>query len=219
MSLTTTPQYNRQYNKLNSQFNEQNSSNSHRRYVLEPPIHSTTIRNSIHHQKQTKGPNYSENGNTDIVFLTSPLKTNNTTKYFGPDLNKSSYDDPWVKALLERDIDFSKLDQQEAQVQFLPISNIRLYQNESKIILQDFYHHNQNNEENFKIKMKDSYQYPLTSSSQTNRPFRKWIIESPNNLTINSNHFPINRNKFNSRKLQKTKTNEEQSLTEQQKKS
>jgi len=92
MSLTT-----RQYNKQN---------NSRRRYILQPPtIHSTTIPNSNNYQQQIKRPFYSKN-----------------EKYLFNSVNNENINDPWVKELLQRDIDFSKFDEkEEEEVQLLNI--------------------------------------------------------------------------------------------------
>jgi hypothetical protein len=84
---------------------ESNRKNSRRRYIFESPaIHSTTIPISNDHQDDIK----SHNKNS-----------------FRPYLNKSSrnidIDDPWVKELLKREIDFSKIDQQEQPVEILYI--------------------------------------------------------------------------------------------------
>jgi hypothetical protein len=145
MSLATH-QYDRQYYKQNSQ------PNSRRRYTLEPPIHSTTSRNYNNHREQ--------NVNTNISRPTNSLNAN---KYG----IKSSINDPWVKELLERDIDFTKLDQQQAPVEFL---DVRHYKNKS--IPQDFYH----NEDNFKTRIARPSKTPLiadenrsTLSSQSKR--------------------------------------------------
>jgi hypothetical protein len=82
-----------------------NKENSRRRYILElPSIHSTTIPNSNNdHQQQINKFN---------------------EKYFQ---TKSSRNvDPWVKELFERDVDLSKLYQEEEeQVQFLNSDNIK----------------------------------------------------------------------------------------------
>jgi hypothetical protein len=109
-----------------------------RRYTLQPPTDN--------YQQQIKQP-----------------------KYFQTNLNKSliheNIDDPWVKELLKRDIDFSQLDQQEEEVQLLNIPNIKY----SRANPQHLYHH-----DHFQTRIKspliikDNYdQYSSTSYSQS----------------------------------------------------
>jgi hypothetical protein len=102
--------------------------NIHRRYILESPIHSTTNRNSNKHKQQ--------------------IKTENSR----------SNEDPWVKELLERDIDFSKLDQQEEEIQLLDIS-------------QHLSYHQFNNQQNLQTKVKHSSQPIYSSQSKFNNLF------------------------------------------------
>jgi hypothetical protein len=106
MSLTT-----HEYDEENSQLKKPNS---HRRYILESPI-----RNSTKHKPQIKIENYSK-----------------PKEYVRSNLTKSSFyginEDPWVNELLERDIDLSKFDQEEEEIQLINIPNI----NNSKSISQ-----------------------------------------------------------------------------------
>jgi len=122
--------------------------NIHRRYILESPIYSTTIRNSNKHKQQIETKNSSK-----------------TKEYSRSNLTKSSFyginEDPWVKELLERDIDFSKLDQQEEQIQLLDISNI----NNSKSNSQQKF----NNQQNLQPKIKRSSQSPFIINDKSKR--------------------------------------------------
>jgi len=70
-----------------------------------------------------------------------------------------------VKELLERDIDFSKLDQQEEQIQFLNIPNI----NNSKSISQHFPYHQFNNQQNLQKEIKRSSQSPFIINDKSKR--------------------------------------------------
>ena len=146
----------RQYDRQNNQ------PNSRRRYTLEPPIHLTTNRNSTNHQEQI-----------------------NNKYRIKSSINKN-VDNPWVKELLERDIDFSKLYQHEPPVQFLNIPKTRI-----------------------------TDEYPLKLSTiKVNRPSRQWILQQPTNSIRNSNDF--HSTQFKSRKPQRLKGDEEQSLIQQQ---
>lgn len=115
MSLTTH-QYNRRDNRINN-----NSNSGRRRYIIEPSINSTN-----HQQPQIKRQN-----NIYIPPTRNSLTTNNTEEYLTYNQNGSSInediDDPCVKYLLERDIDFSKLyqDGAQAQVELLRVPNIK----------------------------------------------------------------------------------------------
>jgi hypothetical protein len=81
---------------------------------------------------------------------------------------RSSIDDPWVKQLLEREIDFSKYDQEE-EVQLLNIQNLKHFSYEN------------NFEPRRKTRLDNRNQY-----SQNNR---KWILQQPTNSINNSRLF------------------------------
>lgn len=71
--------------------------------------------------------------------------------------NQSSINDPYVKQLLEKNIDFSKLYQNdEEEIELLNSNHI-------KLIPKDFPYKNNNHRNNLK-----SFQYPLKSSLQCN---------------------------------------------------
>jgi len=132
MSLTT-----HEYDEENSQLKK---SNSHRRYILESPI-----RNSTKDKPQIKIENYSK-----------------PKEYVRSNLTKSSFyginEDPWVNELLERDIDLSKFDQEEEEIQFINIPKI----NNSKSISQ----HSQFNDK--PKRRTDQYQSIYSTQSKFN---------------------------------------------------
>ncbi|CAF3822684.1 unnamed protein product [Adineta steineri] len=179
----------------NGQYNQPNS---RRRYTLQPSIH-----------RQQLNPNNS---------ISYPSNSYNN-KYEIRSSVDEQIDDPWVKELLQRDIDFSKLDHRSPSIQILNIKN------NSKPIPQHF-SSNQNNFNN-RIKTSSSQnhfrtkenfipsnQYRLSESNH--HPSRKWIIEQ----LPKSNDFSLHNNQRNSRQyhLGKPNIDEEESLIQQQRK-
>ncbi len=90
------------------QDNINNQRNFPRRYILEP------AEPSIHHQQEQR--NSLKRYETDR----SNLHRSSFSNHLSID---DEIDDPWVKELLERDIDFSKFNPDERQVEILNISN------------------------------------------------------------------------------------------------
>jgi hypothetical protein len=73
---------------------------------------------------------------------------------------RSSIDDPWVKQLLEKEIDFSKYDQEE-EVRLLNIQNLKHF----------------------------SYENNFEPRRKTRLDNRKWILQQPTNPINNSRLF------------------------------
>ncbi|CAF1374377.1 unnamed protein product [Adineta steineri] len=144
-----------------------NKSNSHRRYILESAIHSND----------------------------NPPNRVNPNKYQIKSSINEENDDPYVQELLKRDIDFSKIDQQQQPT--IQILNINKNSQNVSYNRDNFKQRIINPSQNYLIIKNKTNQYPAISSSQLNYP------------TKNSNN-------INSRRI---KLNEEESLIQQQKNS
>ncbi|CAF3322840.1 unnamed protein product, partial [Rotaria sp. Silwood2] len=240
--------------EINDEFNNSKRSNfrhPHRRYILEMPNYSTTIKKPINNEQQTKlnnnslgrqsnPSNYSKNENKfhSHQNINHSKYNNNKEQDLNKDLysnhkyeiklskNKHEYiDDPWVKQILQTDLDLSTLDQQEPQIQIVNINHYKT--NNSNSISQYYSHDENNNQDNFQTKILDPSQFPSIIKDKNRKTnlnsSRKWILQQPTYSPINSNSISLNKNihlqykdKFNSRK---TNIDEEKSLLKQENKS
>ncbi len=137
------------------QDNTKNKMNFPRRYILQP------AEPSIHHQQQTNSLKRDHTGTLNL----------NRSSFSNQLSINDEIDDPWVKELLQRDIDFSKLNPSERQVEILNISN-------RKSIPINIHHHQKHNF--------------IKRSSQTNfvieeKNFRKNQSLSPSRITNSQN--------------------------------
>lgn len=105
------------------QFNTNKPTN--RRYILEIPDQSNNIKTSTNHVEYTPRQVYDDYNNQNF---NSDSKYN--TKTFTK-IRHENIDDPWVKKLLETDLDFSELYQEDSSNRVLTISNYPKYNSNS----------------------------------------------------------------------------------------
>ncbi|CAF3630605.1 unnamed protein product [Rotaria socialis] len=218
----------------NDELNKNKHSNTRyprRRYVLEIPNYSKRMQTSNYSKNEEKFPSHRAinqltcgNNNEQIleIDLNNDLYLNR--KYNKKKLLNTEYeniDDPWVKQLLEKDLDFSSLYQQESPIQILNISDFQITNSNSTS--QKFSHHRNTTFDPYQSPsiIKDRNKIISSNSAQLNGSTRKWILQPSTYSPINSNNSSFNKKiplpykgKFNSRQFGplKTNTNEEKSL-------